>query len=304
MQINQVSKSLIKSLPDDLILHVLSEYVHEAYLLLPNVSKFFDIIIYHKTHEKAAEIAASIGHLPLLEYILSKKRIWFNPWICQYAAQNGHLDCLKCAREHGCACSDMAATKAAQNGHLNCLIYLIQHKYDEYGATRESIRNGHLACLKAINALRPLKKMYNVEFCDLAAEYGQLECLKHLHSCNHVWSKQTCEKAAEYGHLDCIIYLHKNKCPWGRLACAKAALNGHLNCLMYLHEHGCKWNEETCTNAAKNGHLDCLKYAYEHGCLWNKWTKYLAAQNRHLDCLLYIDQQQAKTLILDVLACC
>ena len=39
------------------------------------------------------------------------------------AAENGHLDCLKYAHEHGCPWNENTCMWAARNGHLDCLKY-------------------------------------------------------------------------------------------------------------------------------------------------------------------------------------
>ena len=54
-------------------------------------------------------------------------------WACAYAAENGHLECLKYLREEAKAPWDSGtAIRAAQNGHLHILEYLVERKYDQY----------------------------------------------------------------------------------------------------------------------------------------------------------------------------
>ena len=42
---------------------------------------------------------------------------------CEYAAQNGHLECLKYAHENGCPWDAFTCCIAAMNGHFKCLEY-------------------------------------------------------------------------------------------------------------------------------------------------------------------------------------
>ena len=138
----------------------------------------------------------------------------------------------------------------------------------------------------------------------LAAENGNLECLKYLNENDGGWDHTTCHSAARYGHLDCLKYAHENNCPWNEDldnsdysdewesdlyegTCSSAAENGHLDCLKYAHENGCDWYHYTCSFAAGNGHLECLKYAHRNGCEWNSYTCESAARNGHLECLKY-----------------
>ena len=42
---------------------------------------------------------------------------------CSYAAEGGHLECLKYAHEKGCPWDAKTCSEAAQRGHLECLKY-------------------------------------------------------------------------------------------------------------------------------------------------------------------------------------
>ena len=117
--------------------------------------------------------------------------------------------------------------------------------------------------------------------CELAAENGELQCLKYAHVMGCPWVEVTCGTAAANGHLACLKYAHEHGCPWDERTCAGAAENGHLECLQYAHDKGCPWDESTCKVAADKGHLACLKYAHEHGCQWDGDTREGAAENGH-----------------------
>ena len=43
--------------------------------------------------------------------------------VCEYAARNGHLECLKYAHDNGCSWDERVCEYAARNGHLKCLKY-------------------------------------------------------------------------------------------------------------------------------------------------------------------------------------
>nr|QBK86100.1 MAG: ankyrin repeat protein [Marseillevirus LCMAC101] len=69
--------------------------------------------------------------------------------------------------------------------------------------------------------------------------------------------------AAENGNLKCLRYAHENGCPWDPDTTCAAAANGELKCLRYAHENGCPWHPDTTWVAAQNGELKCLRYIYE-----------------------------------------
>jgi hypothetical protein len=49
---------------------------------------------------------------------------------CRDAAENGHLNCLQCARENGCDWDIWVCTFAAARGHLNILQWARDNGYD------------------------------------------------------------------------------------------------------------------------------------------------------------------------------
>jgi len=68
--------------------------------------------------------------------------------------------------------------------------------------------------------------------------------------------------AAQNGNLECLKYLHENKYFWNEFTCQYAANRGFLKCLKYTHENGCIWDEDTC-RYAENERLECLNYFHE-----------------------------------------
>ena len=95
--------------------------------------------------------------------------------------------------------------------------------------------------------------------------------------------EKTTELAAERGDLECLKYAREHGCPWSEETTLSAALGGHLECLKYAHENGCRWDEGTTRAAAANGHLECLVYARDNGCPFNPDGLRIGIfENRHL----------------------
>ncbi|XP_029347364.1 uncharacterized protein LOC115034456, partial [Acyrthosiphon pisum] len=133
--------------------------------------------------------------------------------ICEKAAFNGHIDCLKLAHEIGVPWDTVpgladfrgkACDLAAKAGNLECLRYAFENgcPWDE-------------------------------ETCSNAALNGHLECLTYAWENGCPWDEQTCNSAALNGHLDCLKYARENGCPWYEKTCQNAAIGGHLECLAY-----------------------------------------------------------------------
>ena len=109
------------------------------------------------------------------------------PWdeeTCRKAAANGHLECLKYARENGCPWNKKTCEAAALNGCLECLQYL-----HENGCP------------------------WDKQTCISAAKNGHLDCLKYAHENGCPWNERTCSEAARNDHFECLKYAHENGCP-------------------------------------------------------------------------------------------
>ena len=128
----------------------------------------------------AINVAAYQGNLEMVKYCVANE-CPINEYACAYAAENGHLECLKYLREDVKAPWDWeTAYFAAQNGHLHILEYLVERKYDEYHALScvYAARNGHLDCLKYLR--EPAKAPWNYWAVLRAHKKNQTECLQYL----------------------------------------------------------------------------------------------------------------------------
>ena len=132
------------------------------------------------------DAAASLGNLEILKYCVANE-CPINEDACAFAADRGHLECLKYLREEAKAPWEWCtAYRAAGNGHLHILEYLVERKYDEYDEWA----------------------------CQFAAEEGHLDCLKYLHeTAKAPWDYRAVRKAHKYNETDCLQYLLDNDCP-------------------------------------------------------------------------------------------
>jgi hypothetical protein len=130
--------------------------------------------------------AASQGNLEMVKYCVANE-CPSDEWICAYAAENGHLDCLKYLHETAKATWDSStANGAAKNGHLHILEYLVEREYDEYSEKTVMV----------------------------AAECGHLDCLKYLHeTAKAPWNYLAVFWAHANNNLECLQYLLDNNCP-------------------------------------------------------------------------------------------
>ena len=106
-----------------------------------------------------------------------------------YAAQGGHLECLRFAHENGSLWCEDICIAAAEGGHLECLQFAYEMDLSEHT-------------------------------CHYAAWGGHLECLRFAHENGCLWDEDTCSTtsvatrtdvrgtkepaSAENGHLECL----------------------------------------------------------------------------------------------------
>ena len=130
---------------------------------------------------------ARSGHLEMLKYCVANN-CRTNPYACECAAKNGHLECLKHLHEEAEAPWDWrAAPEAAKNNHLRILEYLVHCKYDKFDSTFPG---------------------------KYAAKYGHLDCLKYLREVARApWDCEAVQLARERNRRECLHYLLENGCP-------------------------------------------------------------------------------------------
>jgi len=137
-------------------------------------------------HECTINAAVLQGNLEIVKYCIANE-CPICTYTCAFAANDGHLECLKYLREEAKAPWDWrSAAWAAKNGHLHILEYLVERKYDKY----------------------------DEDVCVFAAVYGHFDCLKYLHeTAKAPWDEKAVREAHENNHTDCVQYLLDNDCP-------------------------------------------------------------------------------------------
>ena len=128
------------------------------------------------------------------------------------------------------------------------------------------VKVAHTNKLELLKWAREEKKCkWNERTINAAAEQGNLEMVKYCVANECPIDAWACALAADGGQLECLKYLREEvKAPWDSSTAEWAAQNGHLHILEYLVERKYdQYNVLACYNAAKYGHLDCLKYLHE-----------------------------------------
>ena len=150
--------------------------------------------------------AGGVVRLELSEFCTSAGRLalakasgcQWDGWVCTLAAQGGHLEALRWAREHGCPWSGRACLYAAEGGHLDLLKSVRAHGCP-WG--EESI------------------------VCYTAARGGHLEVLQWLRERGCSWGVSTCCAAAREGHLELLKWAREHGCLWDAFL-VRATANG------------------------------------------------------------------------------
>lgn len=220
----------------------------------------FDNILSMKYIENRMERRQySTGFFKVLFNELQPK-CYFNS-ICNYAAKNGHLECLMLARKFNCLWNDRVCTDAASRGQYDCLKYAHE--------------NG---CV------------WTKDVCYYASS-GHLECLIYAHTHGCVWDSKLYEHAIISGDLESIKYAYENGCAWNNKICEDAALLNFFDILKYALDNGAPKSSKVCNKAASEGNLECLKYAYENGCPFDKDTCHEVNRSKNKECIIYVHEK-------------
>lgn len=194
-----------------------------------------------------------------------------------------------------CPWGDFTNTNSTDYGYnvcYNCIKY-----NDEYGI--QKLLRFYPRTIELLVRLRKLHYLQKYAtyitdktsiYIGIAAENGDIECIKWLISKGMLVGKYVYCCAAHYGQLECIKWLHAANYPWSKHTLSQAALNGDLDCFKYIFENMPEdiSNIGVCENAAAKGHIECLKWAIENGIGCSVAASARAAENGHLECLKYL----------------
>jgi hypothetical protein len=229
-------------------------------------------------------LAALFGRLEVMKFL---QRGWHTAgtWryeTTNYAAQGGHLACLKWMRAkkpYGSAyykagqCDWDGGTtyRAAENGHLETLEWAIDNgcEWDEDYIIQIAARKGHLHILEWAR-----KRGYTISRGNIV--YAATN--KHLHVLQ--WAKAKDLKMDIKSMIRSAVY-NGNLCilQWVRgdghdvdhdFCMQMAAKFGHLHILKWTKENGGRWNKEICSLAVRFGHLHIMQWAVANGCPWDR----------------------------------
>nr|KAJ3413377.1 hypothetical protein HK105_002086 [Polyrhizophydium stewartii] len=211
-----------------------------------------------------ARLAASYGHLELLQWLAARMRNGnWSTRVMDSAVINGHLGCAKWLHENRTeGCTTAAMNGAAENGHLAVIEFL--HANRTEGCTTAAMDNAaindHLDCVKWLHENRT--EGCTTKAMDLAAKNGHLAVVEFLHA-NRTegCTTEAMDSAAENGDLDVVEFLHANRTEGcTSKAMFKVANNGHLHVVEFLHKNCTECNiAEVVVSLATDKRFDDIK---------------------------------------------
>lgn len=209
------------------------------------------------------------GHMECIKYLHENRdRLYIYVW--QFEIQQKQRVCL------GTAINDwdkQVLNYAAEGGHINCIKYLRENGYKwNKHATLSAAKEGHLSILMFVHENGC---SWHEDTTWGAAKYGHLDCLKYAHEngCpwNEVtkesaydcpWHEATTKAAASGGHLECLKYAHENGCSLNHDDIITSAFQGYIDSLQEMNRNKHIQDISALTFMMDdNKYVECIKYA-------------------------------------------
>jgi len=155
-------------------------------------------------------ISENCSTVECLKYVF-ENGVFLTPRVLTLAARTGRLEILKFAVENNCPREDRAICEAINNGHEDCFEYLKEQgfPFGEIYSKCEDFKDG-------IQHRNLLKKFINLgfhfgpKFCDHAAKWGHVNCIKYAIRKGTKTSWKSCSKAAFFGRKKTLTWLHEH----------------------------------------------------------------------------------------------
>jgi len=247
----------------------------------------------------ACSAAAANGHLAVLKWLHTCKKLRLTKAVTALALENGHLPVVqwlhsqltplfpkrlrnsRCCHKHTRQVPKSQVTftfrtgaleGAIQRGHLSVLEwcenqgFLTGRRFSSC-AMANAAAGGHLDVVEWLASTGKFPRTPHTV--DNSASGGHLKVLEWLHKTFIHLPPATTEamdKAALHGHLKVVEWLHRNRSEGcTRRAMDGAAQNGHLEVVEWLHENRIEGGTTHAMDwAAWNGHLEIVEWLHHH----------------------------------------
>ena len=190
-----------------------------------------------------------------------------------WAANGGHIECLKMLKSWHLKCFIELITNTVQVGNIKLCkklvinfngvswINLISPESLNKSLNLVAYR-GYIECIKLLRDWGATDFNSALAW---AACRSNIDCMKLLKEWGATDFDWALNGAANKGQINCMKLLKK----WGATnfnnAFSRAAEGGHLGCMKLLKDWGATDFEKALCGAAKNGHIDCMKLLKEWG---------------------------------------
>jgi len=145
--------------------------------------------------------------------------------VVRHAIIHGKLNVLLWARDNGCVINDRKLCDfSAENGHVDVLKWGIENKfYLEENSVIIAAEKGHFPILELLYNLHHYAFPGSLDFMNLAAKVGSIPYLKWAREKKYPWTTRTCAIASREGHVTVLEWLRSNGCPYNRDECILAS---------------------------------------------------------------------------------
>lgn len=211
-------------------------------------------------NDEIFEIAIKNDFYDILSYFISNKFIYrkeSSKNLVKIAVENNSIKCLEILSIEKFHIDKEMLKLSIEKNSYDCFKFLFENHNSGYYSNHElsvfAAKNGNIKYFSFKEICDSISSLTFIA----AGKYGNLECLKFLHSKSSKWDDDMVRIAHDENHLDCVEYAIKNGCPFDKRLILLSVYSNSIDNLKNDLSCGLPWHDGIITISVN---FDCFNF--------------------------------------------